>query len=125
VTAGRLGVIALEPGTYAYVGSAHGPGGLRARVLRHLRRDKPLRWHIDYLTIALPVAHVVVATGDERFECAWVRRLLAEPGACAAVSGFGSSDCREKCPAHLVRLPCDCSEALADLGLVWSISDDG
>ncbi len=42
----------LFPGVYVYVGSAGGPGGLRARVTRHFRRYKKVRWHIDRLTTA-------------------------------------------------------------------------
>src|SRR5512139_3339944 len=33
---GRLGAFDLVPGFYAYVGSAHGSGGLRARIQHHL-----------------------------------------------------------------------------------------
>ncbi len=46
IHAGRLGTVALERGWYVYTGSAHGPGGLRARVSRHLRPDKAPHWHI-------------------------------------------------------------------------------
>jgi Uri superfamily endonuclease len=103
----RFGELTLAAGQYAYVGSAHGPGGLRARVGRHLRAEKPLHWHVDYLTAALPVMHVVtvVVTDGARLECAWVKRLLGLNGASAPAPGFGSSDCRNGCPAHLVRLP--------------------
>jgi Uri superfamily endonuclease len=103
----RFGKLTLAAGHYAYVGSAHGPGGLRARVGRHLRAVKPLHWHIDYLTAALPARHVitVVVTDGARLECTWVKRLLALPGASAPAPGFGSSDCRNGCPAHLIRLP--------------------
>lgn len=101
----RFGRVTLPAGQYAYLGSAHGPGGLRARVGRHLRAAKPLRWHIDYLTITLPVMHVITVSSPTRLECAWTKRLLALNGASAPVPGFGSSDCRSACPAHLVRLP--------------------
>jgi Uri superfamily endonuclease len=33
---GRLGTYDLLPGFYAYVGSAFGPGGIRARIHHHL-----------------------------------------------------------------------------------------
>jgi Uri superfamily endonuclease len=33
---GRLGVYDIVPGYYAYVGSAFGAGGLRARICHHL-----------------------------------------------------------------------------------------
>ena len=40
----------LVPGRYLYAGSAYGPGGLRARIARHMRRAKVQRWHVDQLT---------------------------------------------------------------------------
>ncbi|MDD9906167.1 MAG: DUF123 domain-containing protein [Rhodospirillaceae bacterium] len=42
----------VTPGHYLYAGSANGPGGLRARLARHLRRDKKPHWHVDRLTVA-------------------------------------------------------------------------
>jgi Uri superfamily endonuclease len=101
----RLGSVTLAAGLYAYVGSAHGSGGLRARVVRHLRTGKPFHWHVDYLTATLPVVHVIASKSSTRLECAWVRHLIDLNGASVPVPGFGSSDCRSHCPAHLVRLP--------------------
>jgi Uri superfamily endonuclease len=101
----RFGSVTLTAGLYVYVGSAHGPGGLRARVGRHLREAKPRHWHIDYLTAALPVAHVVASETTASLECVWVKRLSALAGASVPIPGFGSSDCRNHCPAHLIRLP--------------------
>ncbi len=46
---GALGTIRFEKGHYCYVGSAVGPGGIEARVGRHLKKGKKLKWHIDYL----------------------------------------------------------------------------
>ncbi len=89
----------LPPGTYAYCGSAGGPGGLRARIARHLRQAKPLRWHVDALTVAGRV--VSVGWTLDVTECALLGRVLALPGSRVPVPGFGSSDCR-RCPAHLV-----------------------
>lgn len=40
----------LAAGTYVYAGSAFGPGGIRARVSRHLRIEKKAHWHIDHLS---------------------------------------------------------------------------
>jgi Uri superfamily endonuclease len=42
--------VSLVPGRYIYAGSAYGPGGLKARVSRHMRRAKRSQWHIDQLT---------------------------------------------------------------------------
>ena len=103
----RLGSVTLSAGLYGYVGSAHGPGGLRARVSRHLRIGKPLHWHIDYLTAALAVVCVIAVEASADLECTWVRRLIGLRGASVPAVGFGSSDCRAHCPAHLVRLPDD------------------
>jgi Uri superfamily endonuclease len=97
---GRLGTVRLPGGYYAYVGSAHGPGGLRARLNRHLRADKPLHWHIDYLTTAAPVIAIWLRASPERLECGWAQALIAR--GTAPVPRFGSSDCA--CPAHLIAL---------------------
>lgn len=102
---GKLGTVTLPAGRYAYVGSAHGPGGLRARLERHLRPAKIRHWHIDALTLEHRPDRIFFRADPCRGECAWVRALLALPGAAAPIRGFGSSDCREGCPAHLVRLP--------------------
>lgn len=87
IPVGRIGELSLPPGLYAYAGSALGPGGLQARAGRHLRAEKPLRWHIDWLTVRIPVAAIWYRTGRERLECAWAQAILQAPGAsirCAA-----------------------------------------
>ena len=98
----------LQPGRYVYAGSARGPGGIRARVRRHLRPDKALRWHVDRLTGVAGVAGVVVIP-DGR-ECDLVAALRERDGVEVPCRGFGSSDCRA-CPAHLLRVPRDLSAA--------------
>ena len=100
----RLPRIAAElpPGRYAYCGSAYGPGGLRARLARHLKQDKALRWHIDHLTEAGRVAAIVAL--PEARECDLRAALQAEDGVTVPIPGFGSSDCR-LCESHLLALP--------------------
>ena len=100
--AATLPRMTLPPGRYAYGGSAYGPGGLRARIGRHLRADKIPHWHVDRLTAAGRVVGMRAVPGGR--ECDLVRGLLELPGASVPVPGFGSSDCRT-CPAHLVALP--------------------
>jgi Uri superfamily endonuclease len=92
----------FEPGVYLYAGSALGPGGIRARILRHARKNKRRHWHIDHLTEAgtLTAAFALPGMG----ECEIVGSLLALPGVTVPVPGFGSSDCRA-CPAHLLMAP--------------------
>ena len=97
LTVGRLGTFDFPAGRYLYLGSAL--NGLEGRVRRHLRRDKKLHWHVDYLTTAADVSEVWWAISEERLECRWAEAALARGGQVVA-PGFGSSDCR--CPTHLV-----------------------
>ncbi len=91
----------LAPGHYCYVGSAHGPGGIRARCARHLRQDKRKHWHVDWLTgVAVGLA---ASPHSGETECGLLTRLLATGRVSIPVLGFGSSDCRS-CPSHLVRV---------------------
>ncbi len=92
----------LRPGCYLYAGSALGPGGIRARVLRHARKGKRRHWHIDHLTEAGTLLAALALPGMG--ECDVVRSLLALPGVTVPAPGFGSSDCRA-CPAHLLTAP--------------------
>ena len=108
LTVGKLGRVGLPPGRYAYVGSAHGPGGLRGRLARHVRRDRHRYWHIDYLTDIAFISYVYYQARVERLECLWSQRLLGLSGATAPALGFGSGDCRQRCLAHLIRLPDGC-----------------
>lgn len=96
---GRLGTVRLGPGRVRYYGSARGPGGLRARVGRHLRPPAKRHWHIDALTAKVPVARVMI--DPARSECELLHRDLASGRFRVAATGFGSSDCRS-CPAHLL-----------------------
>ena len=96
---GALGRAHFSPGWYAYVGSARGPGGLAARVGRHLQAEKRPHWHLDYLRPhAQPVALGYI-TGPSPRECAWAAQLAQHPQAHIPAARFGASDCR--CPAHL------------------------
>ena len=97
----------LAPGLYLYCGSARGPGGLAARIARHMRQEKRAHWHVDQLTRAGQALGAFVFPGGD--ECA-VNAALAEFP--TPLEGFGSSDCRI-CRSHLrfwpkaLRLPRD------------------
>jgi Uri superfamily endonuclease len=84
------------PGYYVYVGSALGPGGVRARVLRHCRTNKSEHWHIDYLPMS-PVAAWYRHT-TECLEHRWAELFSSVMGL-SSIPGFGCSDCR--CESHL------------------------
>lgn len=100
----RLGHPRLNPGRYVYSGSAYGPGGLAARLKRHLAASKTMHWHVDYLTQRGRVAEVWARVGGH--ECDIVAGLLARQGIMAPIPGFGSSDCR-RCPSHLLAVATD------------------
>jgi Uri superfamily endonuclease len=94
VTVGRLGRFELPDGNYIYTGSAR--RNLVARVKRHLRKDKSLRWHIDYL-LALKGAQVMDVQLSDQSECEWNKCTQGE----IIVPGFGASDCKSACSSHL------------------------
>jgi Uri superfamily endonuclease len=115
ILVGRLGELVAPSGWVVYVGSAFGPGGLHARVGRHLGRPvgvrsevtgvsslakaKRLHWHIDYLLQAVGI-HTVWYTSDPiPYEHTWANVLGRTPGVSILMPGFGSSDCQ--CPSHL------------------------
>lgn len=97
---GKLGRFQFPAGRYAYVGSACGPGGLAARLRRHLRTSKTLHWHVDYLRAHARPIQVWYAVGSRERECVWAQALAGLPGASIPAPRFGASDCC--CPAHLV-----------------------
>jgi len=96
ISVGRRGRFTFPSGYYVYTGRAM--RGLESRIARHLRRDKKMRWHIDYLLRHASVIEVRRYGGDLS-ECALSRTVGTLPGSRIVVQGFGSSDCR--CPAHL------------------------
>ena len=106
---GRLGETRFPAGAMLYLGSARGPGGLKGRLGRHLQPDKAglLHWHIDYLrgiTQVRATAYLVQEelSPAELLECLWSQALVRLPGSSVPLPGFGASDCRLGCPAHLV-----------------------
>lgn len=101
VTVGALGRWSFPLGVYVYVGSAWGPGGIAARLGRHLRGSGKRHWHIDYVrAYAQPVA--VWCAEGLRDECVWAQHLQSMPTARIIVPRFGASDCG--CAAHLIYL---------------------
>lgn len=110
VQIGRLGVLHLRPGCYLYIGSAHGPGGLRARVNRHLRSSLALttrHWHIDHFLARAHVREVWFARSPERLECSWAQRLVQSRSVTVPLARFGASDCA--CEGHLFHIAAESS----------------
>jgi Uri superfamily endonuclease len=117
---GRLGRHEFPAGDYIYLGSALGPGGLRGRLSRHLRPGGKTHWHIDYLRKPAHLVEVCfeingpLAAGEEKSECCWSQALSALEEIHIPLPGFGASDCRAGCAAHLVDLPAVPSKSLQD-----------
>jgi sugar fermentation stimulation protein A len=92
---GALGKFRFWPGVYLYVGSAQ--RNLAARVERHGRKNKPLRWHIDYLSAKATMLGAVLVPGSRRRECGLPQQVATLFG--RVIPGFGASDCG--CGGHL------------------------
>ncbi len=108
-----MGTFEFPAGILAYVGSAAGPGGLGARIGRHFRKGKALRWHVDYLTEVMDVPCALALPGAEEGS---LSRILREVGVPVA-RGFGCSD-RRADETHLYLLGEDLKEALRILGKI-------
>jgi Uri superfamily endonuclease len=100
---GALGSFSFKRGNYIYIGSALGPGGLDKRLSRHLKQEKKIFWHIDYLLqnefvniIAFGEIH-----SDQKIECSLVEQIIKIfEEKTTNIKNFGSSDC--KCKSHLL-----------------------
>ena len=95
ILVGRILKIRFQQGFYFYVGSAK--KNLSARLERHSKKDKPLHWHIDYLSVKADMLGAAIIPDTSWSECE-IAKELAEMYE-LAVPGFGSSDCR--CGGHL------------------------
>jgi Uri superfamily endonuclease len=100
---GRLGAVVLPAGFWIYVGSAFGPGGLRARLAHHLRASPRPHWHLDYIKQGLLPLEAWTTLDPVRREHAWAQALSGMQAASRPVIGFGASDC--SCRTHLIHFP--------------------
>jgi len=99
IDVGALGSLHFPKGRYCYVGSAM--GGLDQRVSRHIRRDKNVKWHADYLTVRADSVEAFESYPDFIPECE-IARIAEASGMEPSYKGFGCSDC--DCPTHLFRV---------------------
>ncbi len=106
VRIGALGERLIPPGNYVYVGSAR--NGIERRVARHERlaqtKAGKTRWHIDRMLVhpQCELRRTQAIPGAE--ECAVSQKIARQAGVVVPVPGFGASDCRSGCPAHLYRV---------------------
>jgi len=95
-----LGKVLFKMGNYIYIGSAK--GCLEARLRRHLRKDKKVYWHIDYLLKSEKVQISQIWVINKTIECKTVGIFNRNFVGTMVKKGFGSSDC--KCLSHLFYL---------------------
>jgi sugar fermentation stimulation protein A len=95
ITVGKLGTFKFRKGFYFYVGS--GRCNLTARIERHGKKKKLLRWHIDYFSSRAKMLGAIIISDLQQSECELAEQLsrIFE----LTVTGFGASDCR--CDGHL------------------------
>lgn len=98
---GKLGRMRTRRGYYLYVGSAFGPGGVRARVRHHAGVAARPHWHLDYLGRETELVDAWCVF-DAHCEHEWAHSLMQDEGTAPALEGFGSSDC--DCVTHLLYL---------------------
>ena len=96
---GKLGEIKFNKGLYVYVGSAL--NGLEQRIQRHLRDNKKIHWHIDYLLNYAKITDVFYKENNTREECFIAKKFDKK---FTSIPGFGCSDC--KCKSHLFYWSC-------------------
>lgn len=99
VSIGRLGQLHVRPGFYVYVGSAFGPGGVRARIAHHGKPSRHPHWHVDYLRQVTQLSEIWWTHDPIRREHQWAVLFGHMRGSSIPLAGFGSSDCT--CVSHL------------------------
>jgi Uri superfamily endonuclease len=57
---------------------------------------------LDWLRPYARIIEGFVVLGEERLECPWSKALAQLPGSGIPAAGFGASDCRNGCQAHLI-----------------------
>lgn len=92
---GKLGFINFKKGYYCYIGSAL--NNLEKRIERHKRKNKKLKWHIDYFLRYEKIVDVIKIKTNKRIECLLSKKI--EKIADDKIKNFGCSDC--KCSSHL------------------------
>jgi Uri superfamily endonuclease len=97
ITIGKLGVINFKKGRYFYVGSSQ--NNVEKRIAYHMKDDKKIHWHIDYLTTSkdfIKIQAKIFESCKKEKEC----EISADLGKkYFSIDGFGCSDCR--CKSHL------------------------
>jgi len=105
VAAGKLGKQQFPKGYYTYTGSALGKGAaLKNRLSRHLKKQKQMFWHIDYLLTNknVSIKAIIAVETKQKIECDVNSYLKNAYSSKILAKGFGSSDCKKRCGSHLL-----------------------
>lgn len=94
ISIGKIGKEKFYKSYYVYIGSA--VTGLEKRIQRHLRDDKKMHWHIDYLLKYANITDIFYKESTYKEECDIAKKLDKN---LMSIKGFGCSDC--KCESHL------------------------
>ena len=94
IQVGKLGFFHFPKGNYVYVGSAK--KNIEQRIKRHNSKNKKLHWHIDYLLNNV-YAKIIKVNLESCTECELYNNTVGR----VIISGFGSSDCKNRCYSHL------------------------
>ena len=96
---GKLGTLHVIPGCYVYIGSAFGPGGLRARIAHHRKIATRPHWHLDYLRPKTSLESAWYSCDADKREHLWAEVVGEMHGSTVLLGRFGASDC--SCATHL------------------------
>jgi Uri superfamily endonuclease len=103
VRIGSLGEVKIPKGQFLYVGSAR--KNLMQRIARHRRlaeqKAGKLHWHIDHLLLHPEIKLLAIISFPGGEECRISHQIFLQKGVTAPIPGFGATDCRSGCPAHL------------------------
>ena len=102
ICVGKLGFFRFPKGFYCYTGSAR--KNRESRISRHFQKSKKLYWHIDYLLKDVD-ANIISFERSPHTECELNKKVQGE----ILVPGFGSSDCINRCGAHLKYFGLSCA----------------
>ena len=98
----KFSEVHFPKGYYYYIGSAQ--KNLGHRINRHLKLNKKLHWHIDYITsnIKINIKSILIFKDFPRdFECKLTGELQDQFSLIHIAKGFGNSDCNI-CESHLL-----------------------
>ena len=95
----KYGDVIFKKGFYVYSGSAK--KNLIHRVTRHSRKEKKVKWHIDYFSVLDLVQTLKIFLFFDKNECE-INSFFYVNGGKEIIKKFGSTDCKKGCPSHFL-----------------------